>query len=88
MEAFQQALWGDDEERAWSVATYLMDTAEQAISGLARALAFGGLRDRGFESDAESRLRSLLYDAQTRDQSLQALRAAWGSRRCGQEMYG
>lgn len=75
-EALQQALWSDDEDTAWSAAVYFLDVGERRVSGLARALALSGLRDRGFESGAEVRLKPLLQDPATRSESLDALRSA------------
>ena len=74
-ESLQQALWGVDEEKAWSTAVYIFDTGERKISGLARALAFVSLRERGFSSEGEGHLRFLLHDPETRAQALEALRA-------------
>jgi Zn-dependent protease len=76
MEALQQALWAADEQQAWSAAVYLMDGGDSTTPGLARALAFAGFGDHGYDDDAAIRLRMLLENPVSRPSALDALRSA------------
>lgn len=74
-EALQQALWGEDEWRAHSAATYLMDQGQRCDPGVARGLVSGGMFRHGHRGGADTRVWALIADPVCRPGVVNALRA-------------
>ncbi len=76
-EALHRALWSKKSRRAWSAAAYMMDRGESTDPGVARGVVLGGLfgDGEGFAENSDSRIVTLLDDAESRQAVLNALRA-------------